>query len=230
MRYHLDFDIDFKRNKEKGFLIVIEGIDGAGKTTQAQLIANELSKNYKIFDTKNPTDHEIGQLVRRVLSGEIKIPPIALQFLFSADRQVQQVEIIKRLKKGEVVIMDRYFWSSVVYGAVDLSGKNFADSINTLLITQGILSMYHKFLVPDMSIYLKIPIDIALKRIDKKQKKLEIYEKEDKLRNMEKGYNWLVDKFKNEFTIVDGTKSPDVITNEIVSIFNKLKQKKDDKQ
>ena len=47
MKYHIDFDIDFKRNKEKGRLIVIEGIDGAGKTTQANQIYKELSKNNK---------------------------------------------------------------------------------------------------------------------------------------------------------------------------------------
>ena len=228
MRYHIDFDIDFKRNNEKGFLIAIEGIDGAGKTTQAELIAKELSKKHAIYQTKNPTDGEIGQLVRKVLSGELKIPPIALQFLFSADRQVQQEGIINRLKDGEIIIMDRYFWSAVVYGSVDLAGSNFADSADKLLVTQSILSMYHKFLVPDMSIYLKVPIEIALKRIGTKKDRLEIYEHEEKLINIEKGYNWLVDKFKNEFTIIDGTKSEAEITKEIVNIFNNLKEKRND--
>ena len=148
MKYHIDFDIDFKRNKEKGRLIVIEGIDGAGKTTQANQIYKEFSKNNKAYLTKNPTDGDIGLLVRRVLSGEIKIPPIALQFLFSADRQVQQIDIINRLKNGEVIIMDRYFWSSIVYGISDLSGYNFDESGDLLLVTQGILSMYHQFLIP----------------------------------------------------------------------------------
>ena len=230
MRYHIEFDLDFKRNTYKGLLIAIEGIDGAGKTTQAKLLSKELSKKYNIFETKNPTDHEIGQLVRRVLSGEIKIPPIALQFLFSADRQVQQVEIIERLKNGEVIILDRYFWSAVVYGSVDLSGANFEESTNQLLISQGILSMYHKFIVPDITIYLKIPIHEVLERIKVKKDKLEIYEHEDKLRNIEKGYNWLVDKFKNEFRIVDGTRNEGEISKEILDIINDLKQKKDDKQ
>lgn len=223
MKYHIDFDIDFKRNKEKGRLIVIEGIDGAGKTTQANQIYKELSKNNKVFLTKNPTDGEIGLLVRRVLSGEIKIPPIALQFLFSADRQVQQLDIINRLKNGEIVLMDRYFWSSIVYGITDISGYNFDESGDLLLVTQGILSMYHQFLIPDLSIFLEVPINIVLDRINKKNKKKEIYENEEKLNKIHKGYKWLIDKFKDEFTIIDGTKSEKEITKEIVKIINEKK-------
>ena len=223
MKYHIDFDIDFKRNNEKGRLIVIEGIDGAGKTTQANQIYKELSKNNKVFLTKNPTDGEIGLLIRRVLSGEIKVPPIALQFLFSADRQVQQLDIINRLRNGEIVLMDRYFWSAIVYGSVDLLGSKFEDTTDMMLIAQGILSMYHKFLAPDLSIYLKIPFEVAWNRIKVKKDKLEIYEHEEKLRNIEKGYNWLVNKFKDEFTIIDGTKSEEEITQEIVKIINEKK-------
>src|SRR3989344_9700225 len=219
MKYHIDFDIDFKRNKEKGRLIVIEGIDGAGKTTQANQIYKEFSKNNKAYLTKNPTDGDIGLLVRRVLSGEIKIPPIALQFLFSADRQVQQIDIINRLKNGEVIIMDRYFWSSIVYGISDLSGYNFDESGDLLLVTQGILSMYHQFLIPNLSIFLEIPIEVAIDRINKKNKKKEIYENEEKLNKIHKGYKWLIEKFENEFTIIDGTKSEKEITQEIVNLI-----------
>ena len=220
MKYHIDFDIDFKRNKEKGRLIVIEGIDGAGKTTQANQIYKEFSKNNKAYLTKNPTDGDIGLLVRRVLSGEIKIPPIALQFLFSADRQVQQIDIINRLKNGEVIIMDRYFWSSIVYGISDLSGYNFDESGDLLLVTQGILSMYHQFLIPNLSIFLEIPIEVAIDRINKKNKKKEIYENEEKLNKIHKGYKWLIEKFENEFTIIDGTKSEKEITQEIVNLIS----------
>lgn len=223
MKYHIEFDLDFKRNKEKGRLIVIEGIDGAGKTTQANQIYKELSKNNKVFLTKNPTDGEIGLLVRRVLSGEIRVPSIALQFLFSADRQVQQLDIIKRLKNGEIVLMDRYFWSAIVYGATDISGYEFEESGDLLLVTQGILSMYHQFLIPDLSIFLEVPINIALERINKKNKKKEIYENEEKLNKIHKGYNWIVNKFKDEFTIIDGTKSENEITQEIIKLINENK-------
>ncbi|MFH1827390.1 MAG: dTMP kinase [bacterium] len=224
MEYHIEFDIDFKRNKDKGLLVAIEGIDGAGKTTQAELLLKELSKKHKVYKTKNPTDHKIGKLVREVLSGKIKIPPIALQFLFSADRQVQQADIFNRLKKGEIVIMDRYFWSAVVYGAIDLSGFQFEKSINRLLITQGILSMYHQFLIPDISVFLDIPISIVLKRLGNKNK--EIFENEEKLKKIHKGYQWLITKFKKEFTVIDGTKPQEEITKEIISLVEKLKNKR----
>ena len=169
---------------------------------------------------KNPTDGDIGKFIRRVLSGEIKVPPVALQFLFSADRQVQQRDLLSKLKNENVIIMDRYFWSSIVYGISDLSGYNFDESGDLLLVTQGILSMYHQFLIPNLSIFLEIPIEVAIDRINKKNKKKEIYENEEKLNKIHKGYKWLIEKFENEFTIIDGTKSEKEITQEIVNLIS----------
>ena len=50
MHYHVSFDIDFKRNKGKGFFVAIEGVDGAGKTTQVKSLCDELSKKYKVYE------------------------------------------------------------------------------------------------------------------------------------------------------------------------------------
>ncbi len=226
MKYHIEFNLDFKRNKEKGLLIAIEGIDGAGKTTQARLVSEELSKNNTVHLTKNPTDGLIGKLIREVLAGKINIPSSSIQYLFSADRQVHQVEILKELKDGKVIITDRYFWSAVVYGIVDREDLDFDQAGNLLLVSQGILSMYHKFIVPDLTIFLDIPMEVALERINGKKIAKEIYENEEKLKKIEKGYKWLINKFPNEFTIVDGTKSEKEITQEIIQIFNDLKNKR----
>ena len=226
MRYHIDFELDFKRNNEKGFLIAIEGIDGAGKTTQARLVSEELAKNNTVHLTKNPTDGLIGKFIREVLAGKIKIPSSSIQYLFSADRQVQQVEVLNDLKDGKIIITDRYFWSAIVYGIVDREDLDFDQAGNLLLVSQGILSMYHKFIVPDLTIFLDIPMEAALERINGKKIAKEIYENEEKLKKIEKGYKWLINKFANEFTIVDGTKPEKEITQEIIQIFNNLKNKK----
>ena len=223
MKYHIDFDLDFKRNKEKGIFIAIEGIDGAGKTTQAKLVSEELAKANNVHLTKNPTDGLIGKLIREVLSGKVDIPPASFQYLFSADRQVQQVEVLKDLKDGKIIITDRYFWSAIVYGIVDREDLDFNQVGNLLLVSQGILSMYHQFLIPDITIFLDIPMKVALERIDDKKIEKEIYENEEKLKKIEKGYKWLIDKFKNEFIIIDGTKSEKEITQEIVKIINEKK-------
>ena len=223
MKYHIDFDLDFKRNKEKGIFIAIEGIDGAGKTTQAKLVSEELAKANNVHLTKNPTDGLIGKFIREVLAGKVDIPPASFQYLFSADRQVQQVEVLKDLKDGKIIITDRYFWSAIVYGIVDREDLDFNQVGNLLLVSQGILSMYHQFLIPDITIFLDIPMKIALDRLNDKKIEKEIYENEEKLKKIEKGYKWLINKFPNEFTIIDGTKSEKQITQEIIKIINEKK-------
>ncbi|MEX1052237.1 MAG: dTMP kinase [Patescibacteria group bacterium] len=226
MKYHIEFDIDFKRNKDKGLLIAIEGIDGAGKTTQAELVAKELSKKHKVYETKNPTDGVIGKFVRQVLAGKVNIPPVSFQYLFSADRQVQQEDILNKLREGKIVVTDRYFWSAIVYGIVDRDELDFEKTGDLLLVSQGILSMYHRFIVPDLTIFLDIPLEVSMKRIETTDKKVEIYENLEKLKKIHKGYNWLINKFKKEFTIVDGTQSQEEVTKEIIKIFNNLNQKR----
>ncbi len=114
MRYPVNFSVGFKKHKSKGLLIAIEGMDGSGKTTQAQRLVEELKKKkIKAIYTKEPTDEPTGKMIRQILSGELKVPPLSLQYLFCADRGVHQVELEKLLEKGYVVVTDRYFWSAV---------------------------------------------------------------------------------------------------------------------
>ncbi len=214
MKYHIEFDLDFKRNDTKGIFIAIEGNDGSGKTTQAELLTQKLSKNRTVFLTKNPTDGEIGKFIRKVLSREIVVPAVSFQYLFSADRQVQQVEIIERLQKGEVVITDRYFWSALAYGMVDRGAVN-ADNAYRLLVSQAILSMYHQFIIPDYTFFLDISVETSLKRLSSMNKKKELYEEEEKLKSINQAYKWLINQFPKEITVVDGEKSIEEITEGI---------------
>jgi dTMP kinase len=223
MRYHVEFDIDFKRNKSDGLFIAIEGNEGAGKTTQVKLLCDELRKKYKVYKTKNPTDSEIGVLIRKVLAGQVNVPPVSFQYLFSSDRQVHQVNVLKHLKKGEIVVTDRYFWSALVYGIVDREDLDFEKSGNLLLTSLSILSMYHQFIVPDLTIYLEVPVETALERINKTRKSLEIYENKEKLMKIQKGYKWLLNKFPNEITRIDGSKSVSEVTKQTLDKIYKLK-------
>src|SRR5690554_6635734 len=101
MSYPIKFSVSFKKHKYPGKLIALEGIDGSGKTTQAQLLVEKLKKSgKKVIYTKEPTDGEIGKLIRRVLSGELNVPPLSLQYLFCADRGPHQEEMEQYLKKG----------------------------------------------------------------------------------------------------------------------------------
>ena len=225
MNYHIEFDLDFKRNPYKGKFIVVEGIDAAGKTTQVRDLTKILKKRgEKVYVTKNPTDGEIGKFIRRVLTGKTKIPQVSFQFLFSADRHAQQKELVEHLKKGEIVISDRYFWSALAYGIADRGGVEVDRTGKTLLVSQAILSMYDRHLIPDRTFFLDIPVALSVKRLGKMPKTRELYEDESKLLEIDKAYRWLIKQFPKEITVIDGTKEESKITDTVLSLVDSLKK------
>lgn len=216
MTYHIKFDIDFKRNTYPGAFIAIEGIDGSGKTTQVQRVAERLGASKVVFVTKNPTDGPVGQFIRKVLKKEIVLPSVSFQYLFSADRQVQQVEVIEHLKQGEVVITDRYFWSALAYGIVDRGATDFNKNGSQLLITQSMLSMYHQFIVPNNTFYLAISVEEAKRRLSQMDKTKELYEEEEKLKKIDAAYHWIIEQFPKEITVINGEQPVDAVTEGII--------------
>lgn len=216
--YHIAFDLEFRKNPHPGKFIVVEGIDGSGKTTQANRLVNYLlSKGIKSVYTKEPTDEVTGKLIRRILKGKISVSPVALQYLFAADRAVHQIQLESYLKKGLYVVSDRYFWSSAVYGMVDRGISSNENDKERLLVMLSILSMYHRFILPDYTFYLKVSTKKAIKRMDKTEKELEIYEKKEKLEKIRLGYGWLAKKFAHEITIVDGENKVEEVTTDILN-------------
>ncbi len=224
MRYHIDFDIDFKRNTYGGLYVAIEGIDGSGKTTQVEKVASYFEKQGRdVVRTREPRKNVgvIGKLIGEILHGNEKIPPVAFQYLFTADREIHHEELITpSLKAKKVIVSDRCFWSAVPYGILDRDGGLDENTAQYILVAQSILSMYHQFTIPDVTFYLDIPLAIAMGRIKSKERKGEIYEDKKKLSKIIEGYNWLLKKFENEITLVNGEQSVKEVTEEIIRILN----------
>lgn len=219
--YHLELDIDFYRNPYPGKFIVLEGIEASGKTTQANLLSQKFPD---AFHTKNPTDGEIGRFIReRVLGGHSDIPPVAYQYLFASDREIQQQEIIKHLKSGKMVISDRYFWSSVAYGIADREDMDYENWENVSLVALSLLSMYYQFIIPDLSIYLDVTLEESLRRLKGSSKHTEIYDNHGTNIKVKKRYDWLIQKFPDEITVVDGNKPVDQVTEEIIGLIENKK-------
>jgi len=214
MLHHISFDLDFKKNPYKGKIVVIEGTDGAGKTTQAKALVKMLNKaGFPAAYTKEPTDDIIGQFIReKVLSGEFAINPLALQYLFNADRIMHMEKIEKLLQKGMIIVMDRYFWSAVAYAMADMQAIP-----DWSLVAFSILSFYHQSYAPDFTFLLKISPEVALARIAQSGKHKEIYDNKEKLVQTIKAYDFLRKEFKEMFTIIDGDgdRTPEEITDEI---------------
>lgn len=226
MKYHVEFDIDFKRNPYKGTYIALEGIDGSGKTTQVKKLAAYFAKQGKeVVQTREPRKKEgiIGKFIQEILLGNVTIPSKAFQYLFTADRVMHYEEvIIPSLKAGKVVISDRCFWSAVPYGILDRKDNLDNQTKSYLLVAQSILSMYHQFMLPDYSFYLDVSADDALPRIPQKIGEAgEIYETKEQLEKLRAGYLFLLQEFPKEFIVVDAKQDVSVVTNAMITAIKK---------
>lgn len=161
----------------KGF-IAIEGLDGAGTTTQLGILSKKLGETgSKVFSTFEPTDGEIGRLIRRVLRNEVSIERKALAILYSADRYEHlygKGGICEMLSNGYLVISDRYFYSSFAYQMLD------AD--------YGFIKNLNPYPAPEHLIFIDPPVDTCLERIAKRSGKRELFEKKDLLLRVRENY------------------------------------------
>jgi dTMP kinase len=146
----------------RGFLIALEGIDGSGKSTQAEMLAASLKKDgHQVVLTREPTHGPAGQRLQSYLLGPSRhLSPGEELDLFMADRREHVAQIIKpALERGQVVITDRYYYSSVAYqGALGL------DPDDILAVNEDFAP------VPDLVIILDLPVTAALARLAKKGK------------------------------------------------------------
>jgi dTMP kinase len=204
------------KNPYRGKFIVFDSLDGAGNSTQVKLLADYLNKiGEKSYVTKEPTSYLIGGLIKSQLTHDWKSSAECLQLLFCADRAYHlEKEIIPLLKKGINVISDRYFFSTIAYGNLEIKDFEWLIEINK------------KFILPDLTFFLKVSPKVCIKRIKKDRFEITLFEKEKILEKVWKNYEILAKKFKQVF-IIDGEKKVEEIAKEIRKIvLNKLKFKR----
>lgn len=141
-----------------GRFVVIEGIDGAGTTTQTTRLAAELTERGRtVVATREPSDGVVGELIRRILSrsvtikGELNAQTLCL--LFAADRvdHLQRV-ILPALRLGAIVLSDRYLLSSLAYQGIDVPIRWVAE-VNRYAVT------------PDLTLFIEIdPLTASRRR------------------------------------------------------------------
>lgn len=220
MKKHIEFDLEFRKNPYDGCYLVLEGTEGSGKTTQVQRLKKYFeSKGREVILTREPRKEGIiGDLVHQILLGDLKMNPVAFQYLFSVDRMLNHTDVVEpALKEGKVVISDRSFWSAVVYGVLDKEQEYSKQNVDRLMVAQSILSFYHQFIIPDFTFYLKIPLEVSLERLKNERKQAqEIYEDKNKIKRLIDGYDELVKDFEGEIIEIDGTKDVDAVTDEII--------------
>ncbi len=138
---------------------MLEGLDGAGTTTQAQLLVRQtlVSLGIEAHATAEPSRGPIGMLIRQILAGRVvgvreQFDRSALALLFAADRlDHARSEVLPTLRSGKWVVSDRYVLSSLAYQALDLP-QSYIAAINTRAPR------------PDLTLFLDVPADVSLRR------------------------------------------------------------------
>ena len=180
------------KNPYPGKFVVFEGLDGSGQTTQAGLLKEYLEQQrFKVLITKEPTLNSLaGKKIQRILGEKDNVSPAELQKLFVEDRKEHlENEILPALKRGEIVICDRYFFSTFAFGVA--SGLDL----------EWLIELNKEFLLPDLTFILKAKPEICLQRIAKRGIAKTLFEKKEKMEKVWQVYEILLQRFENLFLI-----------------------------
>jgi dTMP kinase len=205
--------------------IVIEGIDGAGTTTQSKAICQKLNKLYDVPTvwTHEPTNRPIGAFIREILQENVPCdglgawdpPPEAMALLFSADRVDHIENLVKpKLKEGHV-ISDRYFHSTLAYQSLT-SERSFDGYLSWLKIIN------HFIIVPDLTIILRISAEESAKRREARNEKKEKYEENDLQVKLVEFYDGYLDTGMGDVVFVDGEQSRESVLSDCMELISSV--------
>ncbi|MGE5684918.1 MAG: dTMP kinase [Nitrososphaerota archaeon] len=189
----------------KGKIIVFEGIDKAGKTTQAKLLEKKLGSKCVRIDFPDYST-PVGKEIKQFLDGKRNYPDEVKMMLLSANRWEKKGQIEKMVGKGTTVIMNRYYQSNLVYG------------ISKGLKLDWLLSLDKGLPKADLVIVIDIRPNTLVSRsknvVDTFEKDLEL------IKRVKKNYRILANKFN--WRIVEGETSVDEVHSQVLRIVRKF--------
>tara|TARA_Y100000994_G_scaffold246860_1_gene251033 strand:- start:1269 stop:1904 length:636 start_codon:yes stop_codon:yes gene_type:complete len=201
-----------------GLFITFEGIEGCGKTTQIKRLANRLdSLNHNITLTREPGGTDIGEAIREI----VKHPPEGATIsahtellLMNASRtQLIQQIILPALKKGNTVLCDRFYDSTLAY-------QGYGRQLDLNKVHKAI-ELAIENTKPNLTLLLDIPLEVSTKRVNERQ--LKTNETNDQFdRSGELFFKRVLDGFKTlakaepeRFQVINANQHPDDVSNEI---------------
>jgi dTMP kinase len=201
----------------KGLLVCIEGIDGAGKNTQSEMLGKHLrtigirSKIYSYPDYGSV----YGKIIKNFLDKKIELSTEELLFLHILDKQKDKKNVENDLKQGKIVITDRYVISAIAYpiaGGVDYESAKVVAALS-------------KLPKPDIVFYIDVPVSVSMERKRKQKGELDRFEAASAyLNKVSNVYNRL---YRERFGCINwikinGKKNAEIVHKEILSELNKL--------
>ena len=182
-----------------GKLIVLEGMDGAGTTTQSGLLVSHLQKRgVRVTRSAEPTKSALGQEARRLLAHPDELDQellVALALCFAADRMQHVHEVIlPSLQRGDFVVLDRYMLSSMVYQGLHLPAS-FVKEINRYAIK------------PDLTIVLDVDVNLACQRLMQRGEAKDFYEIPETLHKIKNRYLLFAQQDAQDTLIIEANES-----------------------
>lgn len=198
---------------KKGILIVFEGIDGSGKTTQAKILLDKLRvKGIDAVYFQEPTQGKWGRIIKEKALFPDSLTPREEVDLFQKDRKNNVEKNLKpALEEKKVVILDRYYFSTIAYQGARGIDPGWIRHNN------------EKFAMkPDLVFILDVEAKNGLQRIEDRKKKDRLFEREEYLVKVREMFR----SFKGKgFFHIDGAKPKEEISQEIEKIvFDYLKK------
>ena len=195
---------------------MLEGLDGSGTTTQMGLLSERLTREGRQHAaTWEPTDGAVGRLLRSILARETKAHPATIALLYAADRnehiRAPQTGIEARVKKGEIVICDRYLFSSLAYQSIEC-GIEF------------VLGLNDGFPLPLCLIFIDTPVDVCQERLALRGKE-ELYDGFEFQSRVRESYLKEIERFRGSgmhIAILDGDRPAGLIHGEVWKILSLL--------
>jgi dTMP kinase len=154
--------------------LVIEGLDGSGKSTQVNLLKEHLRKSavkFKYLHFPRLEEGVYGKLIARFLRGEMgeidKVDPYLVALLFAGDRRDAKAVIEQWIEEDYLVIVDRFVYSNIAF-----QGAKYTDISEQEKLAEWIMNLefnIHKLPVPDMNIFLDVPFSFTRKLLSGKR-------------------------------------------------------------
>jgi dTMP kinase len=210
-----------------GLFVTLEGIEGCGKTTQAELLRLSLEKEGRhVVFTREPGGTEVGERIREVLLDNRirRMEPLTELFLYLASRAQHVQELIRpALKEGAIVICDRFADASLAYQG---AGRGIGTS---RVLTLNEAATYG--LVPDYTVLLDLPVELGLRRMSARlggsgqQDRIEQEEMDFHVR-VRAAYLALAQKSSGRIEVFDGTHSKEELAQRILSRVTEILSRK----
>lgn len=186
----------------RGRFVVLEGLDGSGISTQARRLAAALDlRGVAYHCTREPTDGPVGSQIRLALTHRLELDPTTLALMFAADRSDHiRTAILPRLEAGVHVVSERHVLSSIAYQGGQLADPAWVGAINRENL---------RAVTPDLTVFLDVPPDVSLGRIDAGRHARELFEQRDTLATTRDAFLRGIDALRADgarVEIVDGTR------------------------